>query len=179
MTPSLQEMIAHFQDLTKRSKKPKRKKPLFKPLKRIQVNLSPDMKRLFICVYYGSTTDFSQPRFSVKEAAQLFRMPFSTAAALLRQFAANDCDLFCFKAQSRPRFKMLTEATKKLLLDPNILQQWSAYSIKERVKLLEERYRTKISKNRLTAFYRENGVRYRQLKKVYRESLVREPSLTL
>ena len=56
------------------------------------------MKRLFVCVYYGSTEDFSKPKFSVKEVAQLFRMPFSTAAALLRQFAANDYDLLCFKA---------------------------------------------------------------------------------
>ena len=106
-------------------------------------------------------------------------MPFSTAAALIRQFAANGYDLLCFQTQSRPRFKMLAESTKKLLLDPNILQQWSVYSIAERVKLLEERYQTKISKNRLTLFYRENGVRYRQLKRVYREALVREPTLTL
>ena len=172
-------MIDHYADLTKKEKRPQKEKPLFKPLKRIQVNLPPSMKRLFICVYFGSTTDFSQPRFSVKEVAQLFRMPISTAAGLLRQFRTSACDLCCFNIRCRPRFKMLAESTKKLLLDPNILQQWSAYSIKERVKLLEERYQTKISKNRLTAFYRENGVRYRQLKKVYRESLVRQPMLTL
>ena len=49
-------------------------------------------------------------------------MPFSTAAALIRQFAANGYDLLSFQTQSRPRFKMLAESTKKLLLDPNILQ---------------------------------------------------------
>ena len=49
----------------------------------------------------------------------------------------------------------------------------------ERVKLLRDRYRTKISKNVLTLFYRENGVRYRQLKRVYREALAREPTLVV
>ena len=56
---------------------------------------------------------------------------------------------------------MLSQSVKERLLDPDILQLWSRYSIKERVKLIEEEYDTKISKNRLTAFYRENGVRYR------------------
>ena len=123
-------MIEHYEDLTKKVKKPKRQKPLFKPLKRIQVNFPPDMKRLFVCVYYGSTDDFTEPRFSIKEVAKLFRMPFSTAAALIRQFAANGYDLLCFQTQSRPRFKMLAESTKKLLLDPNILQEWSSFFLR-------------------------------------------------
>ena len=69
MTPSLQQMISHFEDKTMKPKKVPRQRPLFKPLKRIKVNYSPDTKRLFVSVYFGSTTDFSRPRFSIKEAA--------------------------------------------------------------------------------------------------------------
>ena len=161
MSPSLQQMITHYEGLTAKPKRPTKQRRLFKPLKRIKVNLDPDMKRLLVCVYYGSTDDFTKPRFAIKEVAQLFRTPRSTTANLLRQFAANGYDLASFKAQRRPRFKMLSQSVKERLLDPDILQLWSRYSIKERVKLIEEEYDTKISKNRLTAFYRENGVRYR------------------
>ena len=151
----------------------------FKPLKRIQVNHGPEMKRLLVSVYFGSTDDFNLPRHSIKEVAQLIRMPYSTASFILRQFAVSGNDLNSFKVQLRPRFKMLAESTKKLLLDPNILQLWSWYSITERVKLIEDRHRTKISKNRLTLFYRVKGVRYRQLKRIYREALVQKPTLVV
>ena len=59
MTPTLHQMITHYDALTKKTKKPQRRKPLFKPLKRLQVNHPPDMKRLFVCVFFGSTTDFT------------------------------------------------------------------------------------------------------------------------
>ena len=97
MPPSLQQMIAHYQTLTTKPSKIPRKARQFKPRKRIQVNHGPEIKRLLVSIYFGSTEDFTQPRHSIKEVAKLFRMPYSTASFILRQFANSGNDLNFFK----------------------------------------------------------------------------------
>ena len=93
MVFSIDEMIAHFEQLTHREVRDIKRKPLFKPKKRFKVMYNPDTKRLLVCVFFGSTTHFDQPKFRIKDLACLFRMPYSSAARIIKDFRDSGYDL--------------------------------------------------------------------------------------
>ena len=138
---------------------------------------TPDQKRLVVCVYFGSITDFEQNAFTMANVGRMFRMPTNSVRRIVHEFRLSGFDLNCFQRQAKPRFKMLSSAMRKVLLDPQTLQEWSSYSIAERVQLIKGKYDVSISKNILEKFYKASNVKYRPLKWAYRHALINANSI--
>jgi hypothetical protein len=59
------------------------------------------------------------------------------------------------------------------LLTQRILQTWNAYSLIERTKIIENLWGIQVSNNTLWKFYRQNNIKLRTGKAVYRAEMRR------
>ena len=74
---------------------------------------------------------------------------------------------------------MIPDSVQSALLNPKLLQEWAAYSVCERVALIREKFDIEMSKNTLSRFYGANGVKYKSVKRKYRQELIKEDDLEI
>ena len=60
----------------------------------------------------------------------------------------------------RGRFREIPDNVKEMLVKPALLYEWSPFSIKERVELIERVWNVKTSPTQLARFYKAKGVKY-------------------
>ena len=94
--------------------------------------LPPERKRLIVAVFFGSTSDFAKPAFTMAQVGRIFHLPTQTIGRLVKEFREGGSDFSVWKKPIRPRFKMLSAELQKELIDPELLQDWSHLSIQER-----------------------------------------------
>ena len=81
-------------------------------------------------------TDFGQIVTKVKDIVRATRRPQATVSTVLKRFAARGKCLERLLAKDDRRFKMISEASRRLLLSNPILQSWAPLSMVERAAVV-------------------------------------------
>ena len=126
------------------------------------------LKQSLIRVYYGSSTDFSQPRYTMSALGKLFYMNTQTVSLYVNKFQQGGFRFDVFEKYKRPMFEMLSEEIKRDLVSPQLLQEWALYGIKARCSLIKQRFNVSISHSHLERFYRAMKVKFKVQKSVFR-----------
>ena len=116
--------------------------------------------------WFGSLTDFSRVHMSYADISRKFWASAATIRHIVLGFIAKGC-----RFETAPKMIKLQKVPPRIrqaLLTPELLQEWAPYTLLERVELMKRVWNVSVSGKYLSLFYRENGVRLRQAKKVYR-----------
>ena len=74
------------------------------------------------------------------------------------------------------KFQRFPENIERQVLDPERLQRWGPYSLKQRVVLCQRELNYRVSFHHIRRIYKKANVRYRKTKWVYRQSIeLKEP----
>ena len=115
---------------------------------------------------FGSLTDFSRVHSSYAAISRKFWASAVTIRHIVQSFVAKG---HRFEVPPRaPKLQKVAPRVRQALLTPELLQEWAPYTLKERVELIRRVWGVSVSDKYLSLFYRHNGVRLRQAKKVYR-----------
>ena len=66
--------------------------------------------------------------------------------------------------QRHGQFKMIPDDVQKQLVAPELLQEWSVYSIAERPALIKTMFGVTVSHRTLERFYKKNHVKFKQVR---------------
>ena len=117
---------------------------------------------------YGNLDDFTQPPVKTYAAiAKQLRLPISTVVNVLRRFVSRDHDLDKLQVRRR-QFAMITPAVKAALLNTELLQRWSPYTMRERVEIIHRTFDVSLCIQTLQRFYKKFGIAHRAAKVRYR-----------
>ena len=120
-----------------------------------------------IYLRFGSLEDFSRPVMGYLEISKRLHIQQSSVRALVIRFCARGHSFERLKP-TWPKFKMLSPELQQMLLSPELLQEWAPFTLKERSHITKRVWGVYIAPSHLALFYRTNGVRLRQAKKVFR-----------
>lgn len=132
-----------------------------------------EIKQCVVRFYYGDGFD-GKPTVTMRQVSKAFNIPFRTVFDIIDQFRKRGRDLCNLRDNRFGKFKMLTEEVQRELTSPLLLQAWARFSLDDRVGLIRHRYGVRISKPTLRRFYAQSKVRFKQLRRIYRASLLRE-----
>ena len=122
---------------------------------------------------FGSLTSFENPICSIYSVSQRLRIPYSSVQETIKKFLERGRQ-FAFKFKKGRKRKELAPNLEAQLCSQELLQDWSSYSLRDRVTLCQRRFNLKISVTTLRRLYRCNGIRYRASQKVYRTALTHQ-----
>ena len=103
-----------------------------------------------------------------KQIADSFKMPYGTIARVIKDFIDNG-DVVITRSRGR-RAPPVPQEVQRALLDPELLQRWGQYSIKDRLVLCRRELGHPITEHQLRKLYGYNRVRYMTTHWVHRRA---------
>ena len=119
---------------------------------------------------YGSLTQLENVLMTCESVSRKLMIPVSTVGFVVSQYERRG---YSFDSLARPkgRFTRISNEVKQRLLSPAVLNAWVAFSLTERVEIIERHWGLKLSRSSLRNFYKANGVSYSHGQQVYRAAL--------
>ena len=133
------------------------------------LKLSYTEREAVIIARFGQLGLTQNPVTPALAIAKSLKIPRNTVVDLISSYLDHDGQIVV-KRQGRPP-ENLPYAIERQILDPQRLQSWGPFSLKQRVVLCETELNYKISFYRLKKVYKSANVRYRKTKWVYRQSI--------
>ena len=125
---------------------------------------------MIVFAYYGSLTRFDGPVMSKADVAKKLRMAPSTVSLNIKRFIAGGHSFDAMQAKKKS-FTKVPARLKRTLLSTKLLQEWGAFSMPERVQIIERVWDYPTNVSFLARFYKAHGIRYRRVKEVYSRAL--------
>ena len=132
--------------------------PSRQKIRRYHRRLSEQQKFLIVFLRYDSLENFNHKVRTVAKISKRLGLPYTTVKSSLDSFVRNG-----YQWKKSTRRKIVPENVRKKLLSKSCLEQLAAYSLRERIDIIERDpdLGYKFSLKRLHTFYRENGVKFR------------------
>ena len=125
---------------------------------------------MIIFTYYGSLTRFTEPVMTKAEVAKKLRIAPSTVSLNIRRFIGGGHSFEAMQAKKQS-FLRVPARLKRTLLSRRLLQEWGAFSMPERVDIIERVWDYETNVSFLSRFYKAHGIKYRRIKEVYSRAL--------
>ena len=103
------------------------------------------------------------------DIGKILTVPRHTVRKIVRTFVENGCN-FANLGHQRVRFAMFSVRLSRILTNANLLQEWSPFSCKERVQMIERMWGVTTTPKTLAKFYREHQISYKSAKQVYKQA---------
>ena len=129
-----------------------------------------------VYLYYGSLTTFGRPVMKMADVARQLRIAKSTVSLNIRRFIGGGFNLDAMQSKKKS-FLKVPARLQRVLLSAKVLQEWSPFSMKERVQIIERVWDYTTNVSFLSRFYKAHKIKYLRAKEVYMRALRMKDSL--
>lgn len=128
---------------------------------------SESLLKKMVLLRFGSFNRPSPPVLSYRKVAAKIGRSEMSVYRRLKLYEETGQLVGYVRRGGRPRADTEFE---KLLCSRTLLQDWSAFSLEERVSLIEKEFGRKVSKSYIHNVYRRQNIRYRKMQEVKRQA---------